>query len=695
MPAPRYRIFHRRGWKPLNIYQYPGSPFVVHSEFEPAGDQPAAIDSMVEGLDEGKSDQVLLGVTGSGKTYMMAQVIARTGRPAIIISHNKTLAAQLYSEMKKFLPQNAVEYFVSYYDYYQPEAYLPARDMYIEKDAGINADLDRLRLATTASLLTRPDVVIVSSVSCIYGLGSPEAFKGKMIALAVGDEIDRDELLRKLIDIQYQRNDFDPGRASFRARGDVLEVHAANEEVAYRIDMFGDSIERIEEFHPVSGVVLGQLNQLTIFPAKHYVVSHQDVDQAIAGIQTELHQRLIQLREQGKELEAHRLQTRTRYDLELLSEAGYCPGIENYARHLNGFEPGERPPNLLDYFPEGFLTLVDESHVTLPQLGGMYEGDRSRKQTLVDHGFRLPSALDNRPMKFPEWEVVSGQTIHVTATPAPRELEKCGGEVIEVINRPTGLLDPEVEVRPARGQVQDLLERIQETLALGDRVLVTTLTKRMSEDLSDFFQETQIKARYLHSEIDTLERVEILQQLRRGTYDVLVGVNLLREGLDLPEVSLVAVMDADKEGFLRSATALIQTIGRAARNERARVILYGDVITGSMERAIDETNRRRTIQQQFNDEHGIVPKTIRKELGTTIEEEVRARTAQVEETGTDLPDQQRAEMIELLEQQMLEAAQALDFERAAALRDRVRRLRGEEPDSVLPGEPPSRKGRKR
>jgi len=668
---------------------------VVHSEFEPAGDQPAAIDSMVEGLDEGKSDQVLLGVTGSGKTYMMAQVIARTGRPAIIISHNKTLAAQLYSEMKKFLPQNAVEYFVSYYDYYQPEAYLPARDMYIEKDAGINADLDRLRLATTASLLTRPDVVIVSSVSCIYGLGSPEAFKGKMIALAVGDEIDRDELLRKLIDIQYQRNDFDPGRASFRARGDVLEVHAANEEVAYRIDMFGDSIERIEEFHPVSGVVLGQLNQLTIFPAKHYVVSHQDVDQAIAGIQTELHQRLIQLREQGKELEAHRLQTRTRYDLELLSEAGYCPGIENYARHLNGFEPGERPPNLLDYFPEGFLTLVDESHVTLPQLGGMYEGDRSRKQTLVDHGFRLPSALDNRPMKFPEWEVVSGQTIHVTATPAPRELEKCGGEVIEVINRPTGLLDPEVEVRPARGQVQDLLERIQETLALGDRVLVTTLTKRMSEDLSDFFQETQIKARYLHSEIDTLERVEILQQLRRGTYDVLVGVNLLREGLDLPEVSLVAVMDADKEGFLRSATALIQTIGRAARNERARVILYGDVITGSMERAIDETNRRRTIQQQFNDEHGIVPKTIRKALGTTVEEEVRARTEQVEETGTDLPDQQRAEMIEQLEQQMLEAAQALDFERAAALRDRVRRLRGEEPDSVLPGEPPSRKGRKR
>jgi len=678
----------------MNTFRFPDSPFVVHSEFEPAGDQPAAIDAMVEGLSEGKGDQVLLGVTGSGKTYMMSQVIARSGRPAIIISHNKTLAAQLYSEMKKFLPENAVEYFVSYYDYYQPEAYLPARDMYIEKDAGINEDLDRLRLATTASLLSRPDVVIISSVSCIYGLGSPEAFKGKMVSLAVGDEVDRDVLLRKLVDIQYERNDFDPGRAPFRARGDVLEVHAANEEVAYRIDMFGDTIERMEEFHPISGVVLGQLDQLTIFPAKHYVVSHQDVDQAIAGIQTELHQRLIELRDQGKEVEAHRLQTRTRYDLELLTEAGYCPGIENYSRHLNGMEPGDRPPNLLDYFPEGFLTFVDESHVTLPQLGGMYEGDRSRKQTLVDHGFRLPSALDNRPMRFHEWEQVTGQTIHVTATPAPRELEKTAGEVVEVINRPTGLLDPEVEVRPARGQVQDLLERIQETLAVGDRVLVTTLTKRMSEDLSDFFQESQIRARYLHSEIDTLERVEILQQLRKGVYDVLVGVNLLREGLDLPEVSLVAVMDADKEGFLRSDTALIQTIGRAARNERARVILYGDRITGSMERAIDETQRRREIQQQFNEEHGIVPTTIRRDLGTTVEEEVRSRTEMVEQKEIEASGAKVQEMIDQLEGQMLEAAQALDFERAAALRDRVKRLRGEETESLLPSPTSRGKGRK-
>ncbi len=679
----------------MNIFRYPGSEFVLHSEYAPAGDQPKAIDRMVDGIDEGQQDQVLLGVTGSGKTYMMAHVIARTGKPAIIISHNKTLAAQLYSEMKKFLPGNAVEYFVSYYDYYQPEAYLPARDMYIEKDAGINADLDRLRLATTASLLSRSDVVIISSVSCIYGLGSPEAFKDKMISLSIGDEIDRDVLLRQLVDIQYERNDFEPGRASFRARGDVLEIHAANEDVAYRIDMFGDSIERMEEFHPVSGVVLGQLPRLTIFPAKHYVVSHQDVDQAIAGIQTELHQRLIALREEGKEVEAHRLQTRTRYDLELLSEAGYCPGIENYSRHLSGMKPGERPANLLDYFPEGFLTFVDESHVTLPQLGGMYEGDRSRKQTLVDHGFRLPSAMDNRPMKFTEWEQVTGQTIHVTATPSARELEKCGGEVIEVINRPTGLLDPDVEVRPARGQVQDLLECIQETLALGDRVLVTTLTKRMSEDLSDYFQETEIRSRYLHSEIDTLERVEILQQLRKGVYDVLVGVNLLREGLDLPEVSLVAVMDADKEGFLRSDTALIQTIGRAARNERARVILYGDVITGSMQRAIDETSRRREIQKQFNEEHGIVPRTIRRELGTTIEEEVRTRTADLELKGSDLPQQQRKEMIETLEKQMLEAAQELDFERAAALRDRVSRLRGEEPESLLPTHPTGKKGKKR
>ena len=646
------------------------------------------------GLEEQKEDQILLGVTGSGKTYMMAHVIARYGKPAIVISHNKTLAAQLYSELKRFLPENAVEYFVSYYDYYQPEAYIPVRDMYIEKDAGVNADLDRLRLATTASLLTREDVVIVASVSCIYGLGSPEAFKGKMITLVEGDQIDRDELLKKLVDIQYERNDFEPTRGSFRARGDVVEIHSADEEVAYRIDLFGDNIERIEEFHPVSGVVIRQHDRLTVFPAKHYVVSHQDIDQAVAGIQTELHQRLIELREEGKELEAHRLQTRTRYDLELLSEAGYCPGIENYSRHLSGMAAGERPPNLLDYFPDGFLTIVDESHVTLPQLGGMYEGDRSRKQTLVDYGFRLPSALDNRPMRFAEWEQVTGKKLFVSATPGPKELEKTGGEVIEVINRPTGLLDPKVEVRPARGQVQDLLDRIRETLALGDRVLVTTLTKRMAEDLSDYFQETEIRARYLHSEIDTLQRVEIIQELRKGVYDVLVGVNLLREGLDLPEVSLVAVMDADKEGFLRSDTALIQTIGRAARNERARVILYGDVITGSMERAIEETRRRREIQQDYNEKNGIVPKSIPRVVGITVEEEVRARVEEVEQGVADAPAVDRENLAISLEKEMLESAQALDFEKAALLRDRIARLRGEEPDPDTPSAP-SRRRRKR
>ncbi|MGE4602582.1 MAG: excinuclease ABC subunit UvrB [Planctomycetota bacterium] len=678
----------------MKSFRFPGSSFEVRSEFEPSGDQPQAIERIVTGLRQEKEDQVLLGVTGSGKTYIMAQAIASYGKPAIVISHNKTLAAQLYSELKRFLPENAVEYFVSYYDYYQPEAYLPARDMYIEKDAGVNADLDRLRLATTASLLTREDVVIVASVSCIYGLGSPEAFKGKMITLVEGEQIDRDELLKKLVDIQYERNDFEPTRGSFRARGDVVEIHSADEEVAYRIDLFGDNIERIEQFHPVSGVVIRQHDQLTVFPAKHYLVSRQDIDQAVAGIQTELHQRLAELRGQGKELEAHRLQSRTRYDLELLSEVGYCPGIENYSRHLSGLAAGQRPPNLLDYFPDGFLTIVDESHVTLPQLGGMYEGDRSRKQTLIDYGFRLPSALDNRPMKFAEWEQVTGKTLFVSATPGAKELEKTGGEVIEVINRPTGLLDPLVEVRPATGQVQDLLDRIRETLALGDRVLVTTLTKRMAEDLSDFFQETDIRARYLHSEIDTLDRVEIIQELRKGVYDVLVGVNLLREGLDLPEVSLVAVMDADKEGFLRSDTALIQTMGRAARNERARVILYGDVITGSMERAIEETSRRREIQQDYNKKHGIVPRSIPRVVGTTVEEEVRARVEEIEQGATEVQTVDREKLAISLEKEMLEAAQALEFERAALLRDRIARLRGEQPDPDTPSSPPRRRRRR-
>ncbi|MDG2084755.1 MAG: excinuclease ABC subunit UvrB [Planctomycetota bacterium] len=679
----------------MKTFRYPDSPFIIHSEFGPAGDQPEAIDKLTEGLQVNADEQILMGVTGSGKTYMMAHVIARSGRPAIVISHNKTLAAQLYSELKKFLPENAVEYFVSYYDYYQPEAYVASRDLYIEKDAAVNADLDRLRLATTASLISRPDVVIVSSVSCIYGLGSPEAFKGKMIFLAEGQEMDREELLRKLIDIQYERNDIDPIRGSFRARGDVVEIHAANEEIAYRVDLFGDTIDRIEEFHPVSGVILGQLDQLTIFPAKHYVINERDLDRGVAGIQVELGKRLAELRAAGKELEAHRLQSRTRYDLELLSEAGYCPGIENYSRHFSGLEPGERPPNLLDYFPEGFLTMVDESHVTLPQLRGMHEGDRSRKQNLVDHGFRLPSALDNRPMRFDEWRKVAGQTVFLSATPGPFELECTQGEVIEVINRPTGLLDPEVEVKPATGQVPDLLEQIRETVSMGDRVLVTTLTKRMSEDLSDFFQETEIKARYLHSDIDTLERVEILQELRRGIYDVLVGVNLLREGLDLPEVSLVAIMDADKEGFLRSETALIQTIGRAARNENSRVILYGDVVTGSMQRAIDETNRRRSIQAAHNEEFGITPKTVSRDLGTTVEEEVRERVEAVQAQDENVEAAGQEDLAVKLEAEMLKAAQDLDFEKAALLRDRVMRLRGETPEPSSSPRPKGRQKRKR
>ena len=679
----------------MKTFRYPDSPFVIHSEFGPAGDQPEAIDKLTEGLQVNADEQILMVVAGSGKTYMLAHVIARSGRPAIVISHNKTLAAQLYSELKKFLPENAVEYFVSYYDYYQPEAYVASRDLYIEKDAAVNADLDRLRLATTASLISRPDVVIVSSVSCIYGLGSPEAFKGKMIFLAEGQEMDREELLRKLIDIQYERNDIDPIRGSFRARGDVVEIHAANEEIAYRVDLFGDTIDRIEEFHPVSGVILGQLDQLTIFPAKHYVINERDLDRGVAGIQVELGKRLAELRAAGKELEAHRLQSRTRYDLELLSEAGYCPGIENYSRHFSGLEPGERPPNLLDYFPEGFLTMVDESHVTLPQLRGMHEGDRSRKQNLVDHGFRLPSALDNRPMRFDEWREVAGQTVFLSATPGPFELECTQGEVIEVINRPTGLLDPEVEVKPATGQVPDLLEQIRETVSMGDRVLVTTLTKRMSEDLSDFFQETEIKARYLHSDIDTLERVEILQELRRGIYDVLVGVNLLREGLDLPEVSLVAIMDADKEGFLRSETALIQTIGRAARNENSRVILYGDVITGSMQRAIDETNRRRSIQATHNEEFGITPKTVSRDLGTTVEEEVRERVEAVQAQDENVEAAGQEDLAVKLEAEMLKAAQDLDFEKAALLRDRVMRLRGETPEPSSSPRPKGRQKRKR
>ncbi len=656
-------------------YSVEGSPFVVVSDYEPAGDQPEALDRLSRGFAEGRREQVLLGVTGSGKTYMMAHLIARRGIPTLLISHNKTLAAQLYSELKRFLPENAVEYFVSYYDYYQPEAYIPQRDIYIEKDASINADIDRLRLSATSSLMNRPDVVIVASVSCIYGLGSPEEYRKKTIPLQVGGTIDRDDLLRRLIEIQYQRDDLSPDRGSFRARGDVVEIHPAYEEVGYRVEMFGDEIERIDEFHRLTGEVLRDLTEVTIYPAKHFLVSEDTIDRAVDGIQSELAERLAVLRSEGKDLEAHRLATRTRYDLELMREVGYCPGIENYSRHMSGLAPGVRPANLYDYFPDEFLCLVDESHVTLPQIGGMHAGDRSRKLTLVEHGFRLPSALDNRPMRFEEWEQAKREVLYISATPGPYELGRTAGEVVEVINRPTGLLDPVIEVRPATGQVGDLMAQIEKTVAIGDRVLVTTLTKRMSEDLSEYFQEARIRARYLHSEINTLERVEILQDLRRGKYDVCVGVNLLREGLDLPEVSLVAVMDADKEGFLRSETSLVQTIGRAARNVRARVILYADRMTGSMERAIAETTRRRKLQEEHNRAHGIVPKSVIRQIGTTVDEEVRAREIERAVVRETLDSFSRNERIAVLEKEMLDAADRLEFERAAELRDAIERLK--------------------
>ena len=650
-------------------------PYELEADYEPAGDQPGAIAKLIEGFEEGRAEQILMGVTGSGKTFMMANVLRTLGRPALVISHNKTLAAQLYSELKKFFPGNAVEYFVSYYDYYQPEAYIPQRDIYIEKDASINSDIDRLRLASTSALMARSDVIVVASVSCIYGLGSPDEYKGKTISLEVGGEIDRDEMLRKLVDIQYARNDFEPDRGSFRARGDVVEVLPAYDEIGYRIEFFGDDVERIEEFHRLTGEVLHERQHVTIFPAKHFIVGDHTLDSAVHGIQVELRDRLAELEEQGKALEAHRLSSRTRYDIELLREVGYCPGIENYSRHFTGLPPGARPYCLLDYFPDDYVVLIDESHVTIPQIGGMYEGDRSRKQTLVDHGFRLPSALDNRPMRFAEWEEKVQKVLYISATPGKYELERCGGEVVEVINRPTGLLDPEVEIHPATGQVQDLIAEIRQTIDAGDRVLVTTLTKRMAEDLCDYFQEARIKTQYLHSEVQTLDRVEILQDLRRGKYDVCVGVNLLREGLDLPEVALVAIMDADKEGFLRSETSLIQTIGRAARNVRSRVILYADRMTDSMQRAIDETERRRKIQEEFNREHGITPRSVVKEIRTTVDEEVRAREVERNVVGEEMASYERNELVRTLEKEMHEAAAALEFERAAELRDRIEALK--------------------
>lgn len=650
-------------------------PFDLQAPFEPAGDQPKAIESLVQGLRSGRNQQVLLGVTGSGKTFTMANVIQQMQKPAMIISHNKTLAAQLYSEFREFFPRNAVHYFVSYYDYYQPEAYIPQRDIYIEKDASINDEIDRLRLASTSSLVSRKDVVIVASVSSIYGLGSPKDYKAMMVSIAVGQTIDRDSMLEKLIDIQYERNDVSFERGKIRVRGDVVEIWPSYEEFGYRIELWGDEVESLAIINPVSGESVTPQDQLYIYPAKHFVMPEDRIKGAVDEMKKELAERLEVLRNHGKLLEAQRLSARTRFDIEMMLETGRCPGIENYSRLLSGREPGAAPETLYDYFPDDFLLFVDESHVTVPQIRAMYAGDYSRKSTLVEHGFRLPSALDNRPMKFEEWEERVPQVIHVSATPNDYELEKANGEVVEQLIRPTGLLDPVIEISPARGQVPHLLDEIRKVTAKNQRVLVTALTKRLAEDLSAYFNEQGVKCKWLHSELDAFERVDLLRELREGSFDVLVGVNLLREGLDLPEVSLVAILDADKEGFLRSETSLIQTIGRSARNVDARVILYADKVTESMRLAIDETERRRAIQQAYNEEHGITPQTIRKAIQRGIEQEAAAhREANAAVGRSDEAVYVTEEYVMELEAEMLAAAENLEFERAASLRDKIVKL---------------------
>ncbi|REJ66623.1 MAG: excinuclease ABC subunit UvrB [Planctomycetota bacterium] len=649
--------------------------FQLVSPFEPAGDQPQAIEKLVSGLRDGRSHQVLMGVTGSGKTFTMANIIAQMQRPALVLSHNKTLAAQLYSEFKDFFPHNAVEYFVSYYDYYQPEAYIPQRDIYIEKDASINPQIDRLRLASTSSLVSRRDVIVVASVSCIYGLGSPDDYKEMMVHLSRGDVVDRDEVLSKLVDIQYERNDIEFKAGKFRVRGDCVELWPSYEEFAFRIEFWGDDVDQLAIINPTSGETISTEDELYIYPAKHFVLPEERIKGAISTIREELAERLEELRGAGKLLEAQRLNARTRFDIEMMLEVGYCPGIENYSRPLSGRPPGSTPDTLYNFFPDDYLLFVDESHVTVPQVRAMYAGDRNRKMTLVEHGFRLPSALDNRPLKFEEWEKRCRQAIMVSATPGPYELEKTGGEIVEQVVRPTGLLDPEITVVPARGQVPHLLEQIRERAAAGERVLVTTLTKRLAEDLSAYLRDQGVNCKWLHSELDAFERVELLRELREGRFDALVGVNLLREGLDLPEVSLVAIMDADKEGFLRSETSLMQTIGRSARNVNAKVLLYGDKVTESMQRAIDETARRRKMQEEYNREHGITPETIRKEVRSGIEAIADAHAKANAAVGrTDETKYVTEEFISELEAEMMEAADDLDFERAAALRDRIVQL---------------------
>ncbi len=646
--------------------------FELDSRFQPAGDQPEAISKLVKGIQSGTKNQVLMGVTGSGKTFTMANVIQTMQRPTLVLSHNKTLAAQLYSEFREFFPRNAVHYFVSYYDYYQPEAYIPQRDIYIEKDASINEEIDRLRLAATSALVSRRDVIIVASVSCIYGLGSPSDYKKMMVPFRVGATIDRDECLLKLIDIQYERNDVAFERSRFRVRGDSMEIWPSYEEFAYRIEMWGDEIERISIINPVSGQSLSNLQEIYIYPAKHFVTSEERLHKAIQEIRKELDDQLVKFKNEGKLLEAQRLNARVRFDLEMMQEVGHCPGIENYSRPLSGKKPGEPPDTLYEFFPDDFLLLIDESHVTIPQVRAMYAGDRSRKTTLVEHGFRLPCALDNRPLQFEEWENKIRQAIFVSATPAEYELKAAGGEVVEQVIRPTGLLDPLIEVQPARGQVMHLLEEIRVRVKMGHRTLVTALTKRLAEDLATFFTEHDVRCRWLHSELDAFERVALLQDLREGRCDVIVGVNLLREGLDLPEVSLVAILDADKEGFLRSETSLIQTIGRAARNVDSKVVLYADRVTDSMQSAMNETERRRKIQQAYNEAHGITPQTVQSNIRQSIQSasnlRQKAREMVRREAGSNVITE---DYLKSLEEEMLAAAQNLEFERAARLRDKI------------------------
>lgn len=646
--------------------------FKLKSDYSPRGDQPEAIKKLSDGILSGKKDQILRGVTGSGKTFTMANIIQNVQRPTLVLAHNKTLAYQLFTEFKEFFPDNAVEYFVSYYDYYQPEAYVAATDTYIAKDSSINDEIDKMRHSATMALFERRDVIIVASVSCIYGLGDPIEYKKLVVSLRPGQEISPEEVMKKLIDVQYVRNDVEFERGTFRARGDILDIYPAGfDQKAVRLEFFGDEIDQISEFDPLTGKVVSKISHAYIYPASHYATTSEKTEKAIVSIEKELEERINEFESENKLLEAQRIEQRTKYDIEMLREIGFCSGIENYSAHLSQRPRGSRPYTLIDYFPKDFVLMVDESHVSIPQVGGMYAGDRSRKQNLVDFGFRLPSALDNRPLKFDEFENLVNQSVYVSATPGPYEMDKTQGEMVEQIIRPTGLLDPIVEVRPTENQIDDLIEEVHKTIEKGERVLVTTLTKKMAEDLTDYLMEQSIKVRYLHSDIKTIERSEIIRDLRLGKFDVLVGINLLREGLDIPEVSLITILDADKEGFLRSETSLIQTIGRAARNSEGHVIMYGDTITGSMKRAIDETERRRKIQEEFNEKHGITPTTIKKNVGEIIQITKKAQEAEIEEFNREDIET----IIINMESEMYKAAEELDFERAARLRDQIKKMK--------------------